>query len=108
MVGALILSPVLLLAASDRPRSFALAELLRRTFVRAGFVGMDEKEGSRLLRELCDLLQAEDQLYRHHWRVGDLVVWDNCSTQHRATFDYSWPRHRRLMRRSNVVGTRPV
>ena len=42
--------------------------------------------------------------YLHNWRQHDLVMWDDCSTQHKATFDYpaSLPR---LMHRTTVVGT---
>ena len=41
--------------------------------------------------------------YRHNWQQHDLVMWDDCSTQHKATFDYpaSLPR---LMHRTTVVG----
>jgi alpha-ketoglutarate-dependent taurine dioxygenase len=37
--------------------------------------------------------------------VRDLLMWDNCTVQHLATFDYQWPRHRRLMQRVNVGGS---
>ncbi len=73
-----------------------------------GFVGMDEAESEALLSELCSLLTAEHRIYRHRWQVGDVLMWDNCATQHRATFDYAWPRHRRLMHRTSIVGTVPV
>ena len=41
--------------------------------------------------------------YRHKWRVGDVLIWDNCSTIHMATggYDASTPR---LMHRAQVLG----
>ena len=41
-------------------------------------------------------------VHRHSWRVGDLVMWDNRCTMHRATpFDDAL--HRRDMRRTTVI-----
>jgi alpha-ketoglutarate-dependent taurine dioxygenase len=40
--------------------------------------------------------------------VHDLLLWDDCTLQHLATFDYKWPRHRRLMQRIMVEGSVPV
>jgi taurine dioxygenase len=34
-------------------------------------------------------------------------MWDNCAVQHLASFDYQWPRHRRLMHRVTVGGSAP-
>jgi len=60
-------------------------------------------------RELLDLLFAQvikpQYVYRHSWRVGDLVMWDNCAVQHLASFDYA-PLHRH-MERTTVEGTVP-
>ncbi len=73
-----------------------------------GIVGLPEDEGKALIKELIGLCIAPEKIYRHRWQVGDIVIWDNCSAMHRATFNYSWPRHRRLMHRTSVVGTVPV
>jgi alpha-ketoglutarate-dependent taurine dioxygenase len=35
-------------------------------------------------------------------------MWDNCTVQHLASFDYQWPKHRRLMHRVTVGGTIPA
>ena len=43
-------------------------------------------------------------VYRHQWRVGDFLMWDNCSTQHRAVMDYALPQ-RRLMERTTLRGS---
>jgi len=45
-------------------------------------------------------------LYRHKWRVGDLLMWDNTSSMHLAICDYALP-ERRLMHRTTVIGTVP-
>lgn len=70
-------------------------------------VGMDEAEGNRLIHELLDLTVRPDAVYAHHWRPGDLVVWDNHGVVHRAT-EYDRDRYRRLMHRVTVRGERPV
>lgn len=46
-------------------------------------------------------------IYRHTWQPGDLLMWDNCAAQHKATFDYGLPL-RRLMYRTTVRGTVPA
>jgi taurine dioxygenase len=44
--------------------------------------------------------------YRHQWQAGDLLMWDNCSTQHKAMFDYDL-QLRRLMHRTTIRGSVP-
>jgi alpha-ketoglutarate-dependent 2,4-dichlorophenoxyacetate dioxygenase len=39
--------------------------------------------------------------YRHEWRNGDVVVWDNRAVVHRAT-PYDGARYRRLMQRTTI------
>ena len=62
-------------------------------------------------RQLLDALQAEatkpENIYRHRWQPGDLVMWDNRSTMHYGVYDYddSMPR---LMHRTTAAGDRPV
>ena len=46
-------------------------------------------------------------VYRHQWRPGDVLMWDNCLVQHRAIQDYELPR-RRLMHRTTMGGTVPA
>ena len=40
--------------------------------------------------------------YRHKWMPGDLIMWDNISTQHNAMPDYKLPQLR-LMKRVTVT-----
>jgi taurine dioxygenase len=79
-------------------------------YVRAGecvgIVGMPDDEAVPLIQALSDFVTQPAFLYRHHWRVGDVLMWDNCCAQHRATKDYTLPQ-RRLMYRVTVHGSIP-
>ena len=73
-----------------------------------GIEGMAKEEALALIDALAD--HTIDPRFRHvhRWRVGDVLMWDNCSVQHLASLDYEWPKHRRLMHRITVDGTVPV
>jgi taurine dioxygenase len=45
-------------------------------------IGLDGPESEETLEALWGLLYAPENTYSHHWRVGDLVVWDNIAVQH--------------------------
>jgi len=47
-------------------------------------VGMPMPEARVLLRDLTEHATQPAFVYRHSWRVGDLVIWDNRATMHRA------------------------
>ena len=47
-------------------------------------VGMDRSEGDAILEELVDHATAEQFSLVHDWEVGDMVLWDNWRTLHRA------------------------
>ena len=66
--------------------------------------GMDDEEGSALLNKLFDHIEQDQFIYAHHWRVGDLILWDNRCTLHART-DFS-DKERRLLRRYTVSGDR--
>ncbi|HEX4329807.1 MAG TPA: TauD/TfdA family dioxygenase [Burkholderiales bacterium] len=66
--------------------------------------GIDEAKSTALLNKLYAHLANPEFIYRHGWRPGDLLMWDNCAVQHKATFDYDLPL-RRLMYRTTVRGT---
>jgi taurine dioxygenase len=51
--------------------------------------GVSPERSEELIIELCKHLDNADFMFSHSWRVGDLVIWDNCATQHRATVDYT-------------------
>jgi alpha-ketoglutarate-dependent 2,4-dichlorophenoxyacetate dioxygenase len=65
-------------------------------------IGMPVDEGRALLAELIGFATRPGFVYRHKWRVGDLLVWDNQQTMHRGTAfdDTKYPRD---MRRTTVI-----
>ncbi len=61
-------------------------------------------EGRLILRELTEHATRPEFVYRHSWRDGDFVIWDNRATMHRARpFDDTV--HRREMRRVTTLDT---
>jgi taurine dioxygenase len=73
-----------------------------------GIEGMPKQDALALIDELAEHTIQPRFRHVHRWRVGDLLMWDNCTVQHLASFDYEWPKHRRLMHRITVDGTVPV
>jgi len=67
-------------------------------------IGWPADEGRALLDELLAFATQERFVYVHKWRVGDLVIWDNRCTLHRAT-PFPSNDHKREMRRTTVVDT---
>ena len=59
--------------------------------------GMSEEDSLDLFEELRAHATKPEFVYAHHWRVGDLVLWDNAATMHRR--DPFPDHHARLMRR---------
>lgn len=70
-----------------------------------GIVGMENAAALPLLEDLARRVIRKDYQYRHRWRKGDVLIWDNPAVQHIALRDYEWPRHRRLMHRITVGGS---
>jgi taurine dioxygenase len=69
--------------------------------------GIAAEEGEALICALADHIVKPQFIYRHQWRPGDLLMWDNCTVQHRAIQDYDLPQ-RRLMHRTTVGGAVPA
>jgi taurine dioxygenase len=69
-------------------------------------VGLDETAGDSLLDRLIAHATQDRFVYRHVWRLHDLLIWDNRNTMHRATADYG--DERREMHRILLRGTVPV
>ena len=70
-------------------------------------VGMERAESDRLLDQLIAHAIEPRFQYRHVWRQGDVVIWDNRCTMHKANADYPED-EQRLMHRVVVAGTAPV
>jgi taurine dioxygenase len=63
------------------------------------------EESSALLRQLyTHTTENSDFQYRHQWRKGDFVIWDDRATLHAATADYGEDQ-RRLLYRTMLAGT---
>ena len=68
---------------------------------------MPEHEALDMIAELDAHCVRPEFCYRHSWRIGDLVMWDNASAMHLAICDYALP-ERRLMHRTTVIGPEPI
>jgi len=69
-------------------------------------VGWPVPEARAFLRDLTEHATHREFVYAHKWRVGDLVMWDNRQTMHRAR---PFPPHEpRDMRRTTVAGDGPT
>lgn len=69
-------------------------------------VGMDPADSADLLVRMRDWATQPDFVYRHDWKVGDLVMWDNTSTLHRA-LPYEADSGR-LLHRTMLQGEEPI
>lgn len=72
-----------------------------------GILGLDHREALPLLDELLDHATQPRFQYRHAWRPGDLVIWDNRCLLHKANGDYDMDQTRYLYR-VMLQGTVPV
>jgi taurine dioxygenase len=85
------------------PESGRPALFLGRRSGASGIVG--EPDGT-LFKALWNHCLSGDFSWRHDWRVGDLLIWDNrCCMHYRESFDNS---ARRMMHRAQIKGTVPV
>jgi taurine dioxygenase len=71
-----------------------------------GIADMPDGQAQPLLDRLFAIMLEPRFHYRHRWDDGDLVVWDNCCLNHRATGGYALPDIRR-MHRTTIRGDRP-
>jgi taurine dioxygenase len=69
--------------------------------------GLPHEEGRALIERVHAICTADDMVYKHQWDTGDLLIWDNCATQHLAIGDYALPQ-RRLMHRATIAGSVPI
>ncbi len=71
----------------------------------SGILGMDPLESTDLLIRLRDFATRPEFTYSHQWKVGDLVIWDNTGTLHRAA---PYPLDcGRLLHRTKLEGEEP-
>jgi len=69
-------------------------------------IGMPNPAGLELLDELVEFMTQDQFVYRHVWKVGDILVWDNRCTLHTGTL-YDDTRYFRTMHRLWVKGEKP-
>ena len=79
--------------------------LLAGSFVQR-FVGLDSADSQRLLAILQDHITKPENTVRWRWREGDVAIWDNRATQHRAIADFGL--QRRHLRRVTIAGSVPI
>lgn len=66
----------------------------------------DPLDGEELLIRLRDLATGPEFTYSHEWKVGDLVMWDNTGSLHRAT---QYPLDcGRMLHRTKLEGDEPI
>ena len=70
--------------------------------------GMPEAKGKAKLDDLLERATVPANVYRHQWKKGDLVMWDNRCLLHRADRNYDMSAHARVLHRTVVIGTVPV
>ena len=70
------------------------------------FEGWTREESCLLIDWLTQQAIREENIYRHRWRKGDVLMWDNRCAMHYAIYDYdSKPR---LFHRATAAGDKPV
>ena len=70
-------------------------------------VGLPVEESRALLHELIALATTPDNVYRHAWTAGDIVMWDNRCMLHRGR-PWDGAKYRRVMHRTTVAGVGPT
>jgi alpha-ketoglutarate-dependent 2,4-dichlorophenoxyacetate dioxygenase len=68
--------------------------------------GMADDEAKALIEQLIKEIARPQSVYRHRWRAGDVVIWDNRCTLHRGC-GYDAEKYRRRMHQTRVRGICP-
>ncbi len=67
------------------------------------FHGFTRQESEPLIAQLCAHATRPENVYRHRWEVGDIILWDNRTTMHVALADFD-PSQPRYMLRATLLG----
>lgn len=70
------------------------------------FVGLNQADSQRLYAILQDHITRPENVVRWRWQAGDIAIWDNRATQHRAVADFG--QQRRTLKRATVAGVNTV
>ena len=79
--------------------------LLLGSFVKR-FVGLNRDDSNRVFQILQDQITKPENTVRWRWQPGDVAIWDNRATQHRAIADFG--KQKRHLRRATIAGSVPV
>jgi taurine dioxygenase len=82
-------------------KTLYISEVFTRTFE-----GEDEAESQKLISEIMAMAEEPRFTYVHDWTPGDLIIWDNRSSVHKA-MPFDEENARRRMHRTTVRGERP-
>ncbi len=78
----------------------------RRVYPSSYIVGISDQESEELLDYLWEHACKPEFAWMHHWKVDDLLIWDNrCAMHRREEFDSSYPR---ILWRTQMKGEVPV
>ena len=69
--------------------------------------GMTQDKGACLHKKQVDIVSSSVFNYKHRWKKGDLVMWDNRCLLHRA-IPYDMNKYRRVFRRTTVAGSSAI
>jgi alpha-ketoglutarate-dependent sulfate ester dioxygenase len=70
------------------------------------FVGLNGSDSRHLMSVLQDHITRLENTVRWRWQAGDVAIWDNRSTQHRAITDFGG--QLRVMKRATLAGSTPL
>jgi alpha-ketoglutarate-dependent sulfate ester dioxygenase len=92
--------PVVRVHPETGERALLLGHFVQR------FVGLNNSDSRRLFDVLQDHVIRPENTVRWRWQPGDVAIWDNRATQHRAIADFGL--QRRNLRRATVAGDVPL
>jgi alpha-ketoglutarate-dependent taurine dioxygenase len=92
--------PVVRLHPETGERTLVLGQFVQR------LVGLNSADSQRLLNILQDHVTKPENTVRWRWREGDVAIWDNRATQHRAIADFG--QQLRHLRRATIAGSVPA
>jgi taurine dioxygenase len=81
-------------------RALIVGAYLRR------FAGLNASDSQHIVAILHDHIVRPENIVRWRWRAGDVALWDNRATQHRAIVDFG--AQLRVVKRATVSGSTPV
>lgn len=98
---------------ANPPMSHAVVRVHPETRRKALYLGVhavylediDFAQGHARILELEAHATQQQFVYRHHWREGDLLMWDNRCLLHRADTNFDVAQHPRVLHRTCLVGT---